>query len=90
MSDRFFIDCNGIIDNWKRTNGDCSDRLTWSEICDTLNELDDIAENTLDEYKLIVELQDENQRLKLKLTAVQGLLQRIKDYQEDMELILND
>lgn len=90
MSDRFFIDCNGIIDNWKRTNGDCSDRLTWSEICDTLNELDDIAENSLDEYKLIVELQDENQRLKLKLTAVQELLQRIKDYQEDMELILND
>lgn len=90
MSDRFFIDCNGIIDNWKRTNGDCSDRLTWGEICDTLNELDDIAENSLDEYKLIVELQDENQRLKLKLTAVQELLQRIKDYQEDMELILND
>lgn len=90
MSDRFFIDCNGIIDNWKRTNGDCSDILTWSEICDTLNELDDIAENSLDEYKLIVELQDENQRLKLKLTAVQELLQRIKDYQEDMELILND
>lgn len=90
MSDRFFIDCNGIIDNWKRTNKDCSDILTWSEICDTLNELDDIAENSLDEYKLIVKLQDENQKLKLKLTAVQELLQRIKDYQEDMELILND
>lgn len=57
---RFIIDCYGIIDNLKATNkGTCEDILSWSELCDTLNQLDKPADENLDEYKLIVELESE-------------------------------
>ena len=36
-NERFIIDCNGIIDTW-RENRDCNDKLTWKELCNTLNE----------------------------------------------------
>ena len=79
MSDRFFIDCNGIIDNWKRPNGDCRDILTWAELCNTLNELDEIADNNLDEYEYITRLEKENQYLKLKLSALSDLIHKTRD-----------
>ena len=84
MSNRFIIDCNGIIDTWN-SNGKCEDKLTWKELCDTLNELDSIADEKLDEYELIVKLQKENQNLRIKLADLRALLTKIK-HDVEMEL----
>ena len=84
MSGRFIIECNGIIDTWN-SNGKCEDRLTWKELCDTLNELDSIADEKLDEYELIVKLQKENQDLRIQLADLRALLAKIK---HDVEIEL--
>lgn len=89
MSERFFIDCYGIIDNWKRPNGDCSDKLSWSELCNTLNELDDIADDKFDNYEYVVRLEKENLLLKKKLIAISNLLTRINHNINDMDFIIN-
>ena len=87
---RFIIECNGIIDNWKTTNkGTCEDRLSWSELCDTLNQLDKLADENLDEYKLIVELESEVQHLKLKLVGLGAFVVKIKKDLEDMGVIID-
>ena len=66
---RFFIECNGIIDNWKSTNkGNCEDRLSWNKL----------ADENLDEYKLIVELESEVQNLKLKLVGLGAFVVKMK------------
>ena len=76
---RFKID-KGIWENGKL--------LSWSELCDTLNHLDKLADENLDEYEYIVGLKKENEILKLKFYGVQTLLVRIKDYIEDIELVI--
>ena len=87
---RFIIECNGIIDNWKTTNkGTCEDRLSWSELCDTLNQLDKLADENLDEYKLIVELESEVQNLKLKLVGLGAFVVKMKKDLEDMGVIID-
>ena len=87
---RFFIECNGIIDKWKSTNkGNCEDRLSWSELCDTLNQLDKLADENLDEYKLIVELESEVQNLKLKLVGLGAFVVKMKKDLEDMGVIID-
>lgn len=72
MTNRFRIECNGIIDDWRLTNtgNDCKDILTWNELCKTLNQLNKLADKNLDEYQLIVELEDENRQLKEKLKSI--------------------
>lgn len=85
---RFFIECNGIIDNWKSTNN-CEDKLSWSELCDTLNQLDKLADENLDEYKLIVELESEVQHLKLKLVGLGAFVVKMKKDLEDMGVIID-
>lgn len=89
MSNRFIIDCNGIIDTWKST-GKCEDKLTLSEICKTLNELDGISDKNLEEYKHIARLEKENDILKFKLESVQKLLERMKCYIWDIEMIIDE
>lgn len=88
---RFIIECNGIIDNWKTTNkGTCEDRLSWSELCDTLNQLDKLADENLDEYKLIVELESEIQHLKVKLSDLDRFVVKMKKDLENMESIIDE
>lgn len=91
MSERFFIECNGIIDNWKITNTGniCEDRLSWGEICDTLNQLDRLADENLDEYKHIVELESEVQHLKVKLKDLGSLVVKMKKDLENMGVIID-
>jgi len=87
---RFFIEYNGIIDNWKSTNkGNCEDKLSWSEHCDTLNQLDKLADENLDEYKLIVELESEVQHLKLKLAGLGAFVVKMKKDLEDIGVIID-
>lgn len=87
---RFSIECNGIIGNWKSTNkGNCEDKLSWSELCDTLNQLDKLADENLDEYKLIVELESEVQHLKLKLVGLGAFVVKMKKDLEDMGVIID-
>lgn len=88
MSERFIIDCYGIIDTWKRPNGDCRDKLSWSELCDTLNELDRIAEDKLDNYEYVTRLEKENLLLKEKIMRISDLLLKVKDYTDDIEVII--
>lgn len=88
---RFIIDCYGIIDNWKTTNnGTCEDRLSWSELCDTLNRLNKLADENLDEYKLIVELESEVQNLKVKLTTLGQFIVEMKKDLENMGVIIDE
>ena len=88
---RFIIDCNGIIDTWNSPNGNCNDKLTWKELCNTLNEL----------YEENERLKKENQRMTDKIAiggwnmrfSIQG--QAIKHYGELLTLdmiceMLND
>ena len=90
MSERFYIDCNGIIDKWKTPNGDCRDILSWAELCDTLNELDKIADDKLENYEYVTRLEKENLLLKEKLVTISMLLYKIKDYAHDIDLIIGE
>lgn len=89
MSERFYIDCYGIIDTWKRPNGDCSDKLSWSELCDTLNTLDEIADDKLDNYEYVTKLEKENLMLREKIVAIEALLLKINNYMDDIKLIID-
>lgn len=77
MSERFIIDCNGIIDTWNST-GKCEDRLSWAELCETLNTLDEIADDKFDNYEYVVKLEKENLSLKRKLCSISGVNAWIK------------
>lgn len=75
MSKRFIIDCYGIIDTWKSNTGICEkDRLSWEELCNTLNELDKIADDKLDNYEYATRLEKENQELRNALVMLHPLL----------------
>lgn len=87
MSERFFIDCYGIIDRWNRPNGDCNDVMTWAELCDTLNELDKIADDKLDNYEYTTKLEKENLRLKNQIYGIRGLIEVMENYIEDIKTI---
>ena len=87
MNDRFIIDCYGIIDTWNST-GKCSDKLTWAELCDTLNELNNIADDKLDNYEYVTRLEKENNMLKNKLFSITGITTRVKQELEDIDLII--
>ena len=76
---RFEID-HGIWENGKM--------LSWMELCDTLNHLDQLADENLDEYEYIVSLKKENDSLKFKLESVQLLLEKVKDYIDDIESLI--
>lgn len=80
MSERFVIESNGIWDDGKQ--------LSWGELCDTLNNLDKLCDDKLDEYEYITELEKENQTLKEKIVGVSVLLYRINEYMEDIDLII--
>ncbi len=88
MSERFIIECYGIIDTWNAPSGDCRDKLSWSELCDTLNELDKIADDKLENYEYVTRLEKENLLLKEKIMSINALLLKVKDYADDMELII--
>ena len=88
-SDRFIIDCYGIVDTW-RSNGTCDAKLSWAELCDTLNRLDYLVNDQLDEYKHITELEYENQVLKQRLASASDLLVKFYDSLDDMKMIIDD
>lgn len=91
MNDRFYIECNGIIDSWNALSGnDCQDRLTWVELCDTLNSLNNLADKNLDEYEYIAKLEKENQVLKDEISAIVGLSVKMEDYIHDIKIIANN
>jgi len=48
MSKRFVIESNGIWDDGKQ--------LSWTELCDILNKLDELCDEKLDEYEYITEI----------------------------------
>lgn len=79
MSQRFIIDCYGIIDTYKSNTGVCEDDvLSWRELCDTLNELDEWCNENLDEYEYIVKLKNKNKLLNEKLQEYETVLDKIK------------
>ena len=63
---RFIIDCYGIIDTYRELTGKCEDdRLSWDELCKTLNELYENVDTDI--QKLLFknkELEKENKRLR--------------------------
>jgi hypothetical protein len=88
---RFIIDCYGIIDTWKLLTGKCEDdKLTWGEICDTLNDLNHLANSKLNEYKLLTQLQMENKILKKKLQDIKYFMDKIEDYQDNIDSIIDE
>jgi len=89
MTDRFIIDCYGIIDTWNSTGKCEDDKLSWSELCDTLNELDDLCSEKFDEYEYIIKLKKENDLLKEKIIGISELLTKIEDYNHDIRLIID-
>ena len=83
-NERFIIETYGIQDNGKE--------LTWEELCDLINKL--YEENkllksvkTID--SIISELKIENDCLKFKLESTKKLLQKIKDYCDDIGMIID-
>jgi hypothetical protein len=52
--------------------------------------LDELADENLDEYKLIVELENEVQHLKDKLASLGALVVKMKNDLEDMEVMTDD
>lgn len=89
--ERFIIDCYGIIDTWRKTNtGKCEDdRLSWTDLCDTLNSLNHMCDEELDEYKYIVELEEENQKLKLKLVSISAFIVKARQNMQDIDEVIN-
>ena len=89
---RFYIECNGIIDSWKLTNigNDCKDRLSWDELCETLNQLDKLANINLNEYQLIVELEDENKELKKQLEKLREMSIEMRYRLKDMIKVIDN
>lgn len=82
---RFLIEANGIWDNGKR--------LTWEELCNVLNELyeeNELLKSDENTDTSILELKKENESLKFKLESTKELLQRVKDYFDDIGLIIDD
>lgn len=72
FEDRFIIDCYGIIDTATPLKGDCeNDRLSWDELCKTLNRLYISAD--LDNEALMLEirrLEEENKVLRERLEDI--------------------
>ena len=89
---RFYIECNGIIDSWKLTNtgNDCKDRLSWDELCETLNQLDKLANINLNEYQFIVELEDENKELKKQLEKLRKMSIEMRYRLKDMIKVIDN
>ena len=81
---RFFIETNGICDNGKQ--------LTWEELCDVLNKLyeeNELLKSDATIDSTILELKKENECLKFKLESTKDLLQKIKDYCDDIGMIID-
>ena len=84
VNERFILESNCICDNGKQ--------LTWKELCDVLNKLYEENEllksdETIDSS--ILELKKENDCLKFKLESTKELLQKVKDYFNDIEMIID-
>ena len=75
MSKRFVIDCYGIVDTWREGNTCEEKKLSWSELCDTLNELDEIARNRED-YEEVVRL---NNKIRMLEATVMSLEQELRE-----------
>ena len=81
---KFFIESNSIWYNGKQ--------LSWGDLCNVLNELYEENELLKSDESIdssILELKKENESLKFKLESTKSLLQRVKDYFDDMELIID-
>ena len=87
--ERFYIDCYGVIDKWKKGEG-CEQKLTWLELADTLNQLNNLAKENLDEYKYIVEIEHENNELKKKLEDIEYWLYKQEENTEKIKEIIKD
>ena len=75
---RFIIDCYGIIDTWKSNTGKCEkDKLSWTELCETLNQLNKYANNSLEEYQYIVSIEEKNRRLQRENDELRNTLKQI-------------
>lgn len=71
MSDRFIIDCYGIVDTWRKGN-QCKDiKLSWLELCNLLNTLDKAVDKDKQELLLeIDELKKENKNLRMCINEI--------------------
>ncbi len=83
-NERLIIEKYGIGDNGKQ--------LTWEELCDPINKLYEEnkllkSDETID--SIISELKKENDCLKFKLESTKKLLQKIKDYCDDIGMIID-
>ena len=74
---RFYIDCYGICDTWRKGNTCNEVKMSWSEICDTLNQLYENVDT--DKQLLLIEidkLKEENKRLRECLTEIHTISSR--------------
>lgn len=82
FEDRFIIDCYGIIDTDKPLTGKCEeDRLSWEELCNTLNDLYISAD--FNNEKLLREnrkLKKEIWFLRSYLDDIESLVEKARDY----------
>ena len=78
---RFYIDCYGICDTWKADKDSkyCKDkRLTWQELCDTLNDLYENVDTDTQRLLLrIRELETENKDLRADMNRIKDKLDGI-------------
>ncbi|MBQ2654272.1 MAG: hypothetical protein IJF83_11995 [Methanobrevibacter sp.] len=81
---RLFIETNGIWDNGKQ--------LSLEELCDILNKLyekNELLKSAANIDSSILELKKENECLKFKLESTKDLLQKVKDYCDDIGMIID-
>lgn len=68
---RFYIDCYGICDSWRKGNQCKETKLTWLELCNLLNTLDKAVDKDKQELLLeIEELKKENKNLRMCINEI--------------------
>lgn len=85
MADKiFFIETYGTCDNRKQ--------LTWEELCDVLNKIyeeNELLKSDATIDSSMLKLKKENECLKFKLESTKNLLQKVKDYCDDIGMIID-
>ena len=78
--ERFIIDCYGIIDTNRPLTGYCEkDRLSWRELCDTLNRLYESCDE--DNESLMMQ----NELLKKENEDLKYLIKKIREQTGEIE-----
>lgn len=80
---RFYIDCYGICDSWRKGSNCDETKLSWQELCDLLNSLYENVDT--DKQRLLLkidELEKENKKLNYDLDRIYGKIGEILNDRE--------